>query len=123
MVADKLLGHTYHMSEWQYAEVMSHIDAELQWQVAECVAMFMDGKQQYYKTDLFEVVSKTVVRCICEREKCGFTLDNRRVSAILLRTYGKLPGNKSAYDQIPNLLIYAVNDALIQIRNIRALTG
>jgi hypothetical protein len=126
MLADKLRGHTYNMTQLQYTEVMGHIDAEMSFIITSRFYEFTLNKSQYYLHNAFLLVVKTAVEVICEREKYN---DIQNISVD--RTFNKMLQNwyilypkgvkdeNSIIEVINNLLIYVINDIIIQIRYFR----
>jgi hypothetical protein len=127
MLMDTLKGHTYKMSPWQYYEVMSHYDAEMQYVVMESVQSLFDElrarneKCSYYY--LHKVFIKAAVEVICEREKFDARhinkdriLDKVTAARINLVNTNKEVSNLPAMEIVNVLLKYAILDTLVQIR-------
>jgi hypothetical protein len=118
MLVDKLKGHTYKMSPYQYAEVMSHIDPELTWIVNSKVSDFAKDKKTVPTKDLFYVVASSVADVMCERLHSRYPINSSRISKIMYNAYKSINQNPAPKvdDATDMYLIYAVYDAIIQIR-------
>ena len=125
MTMDILKGHTYKFSPYQYMEVNSHIDHEMQWIVNGYVSDFskkiVGGKYRVYS--LFETVARAVAQVIAEREE--FSYDKiiiRRIADSMFSAYQAYTGPKgdSQYEITDTFLVYAVNATIAQIRYLRA---
>jgi len=116
---DKLKGHTYQFSPYQYMEVQSHIDPELTWIVYSSVEDFIKSQpgNTYKVYGLFHTVSKAVSNIIAERENVK-NIPVRVVTECMFSAYQAFNGDKGGYqnDITERFLIYAVNAALTQAR-------
>lgn len=124
MTMDKLKGHTYMFSPYQYIEVYSHLDPELNWIVHSRVSEFsksvVGGKYRIYS--LCEVVAKAVADVVAEREEFDVRkLIFKNITDSMFNAYQSYTGDKkgSQYHIADLFLIYAVNAAIVQIRYLR----
>jgi hypothetical protein len=119
MLADKLKGHSFKMSQYQYAEVRSHIDPEMMYIVTETVYNHMSvEKDATYKLyPFFKSVVRIVMKTMCEREKCDITINSDRIESIVWNAYDSVCTNSDRALAIAmKVLPYIINDTLVQIR-------
>jgi len=124
MLVDRLKGHTYVMSHYQYMEVREHVDPEMMYIVTESIYNFMKSidSNSYKLYQLFRKIYSIVVQTICEREKFNDTssINYSRIENKMFKVYDSIcKETDSAHTIINTLLPYIINDTLIQIRYIR----
>jgi hypothetical protein len=121
MLMDQLKGHSYKMSPFQWMEVQSHYDPELQWILASTVENFsktLTGNT-YNVRHLFNEVAKAVVNVIAEREQAKNIPSYNSITDVMLEAYYSYTGAKAVgqYNTAELFLIYAIDAAIIQIRH------
>lgn len=125
MLVDKLKGHIYRLTPYQYLEVRGHMDAEMMY-IVESEAN--EYAKEVRKTSnnmwrpyfLFSMIATSVIKVMCERENftshISLIQKGRLVDKMLeaKNSVGISDGSiiQAAYD----FLIYAVADTLLQIR-------
>ena len=119
MLADKLKGHSFKMSEYQYAEVRSHIDPEMMYIVTETVYNFMGTQigDTYKMYSFIKAIVRIVIRTICERERCDIIINSDRIESIVWNAYEAVcTKSDNATSIAMKVLPYIINDTLVQLR-------
>lgn len=119
MVVAKLKGHKLNMSTWQYAEAQSHIDPEMLYIVEHAVIHFTIGlgaRDNYRVVDLCKTVAEIVSKTLTERENHKGVISITRTAKIMSAQFDNLTNVTGQFEVANELLIYAVNDILIQIK-------
>lgn len=122
MLVDRLKGHTYKWSPYQYAEIHSHLDAEMSYIVGDAVDRFrakVSAQNNYRVIDLCLAVTYQVMLLIAEREKFKNSDNLRlpRAANAMSKAYMNFVGQLNTMNEIVDTLLpYAINDILIQIK-------
>lgn len=122
MLMDKLKGHSYDLSPFQYIEIMHHSDPEMQWILHSVVDEFLalpSNRPSYYVSDLFKRVAEEASKVLAER----LNLDENDVNAertarITFKAYRTFnePRPKGAHNIVDIFMIYILDDVLRQMR-------
>lgn len=124
MLADKLKGYTFNMSQYQYMEVHSHIDPEMQYIVAEVVYKHITAQvnDTYHLYPFFKMLVRAVIGVMYEREKVDNSINgvnSDRIESIIWNKYEAVcTKSDSALSIAIKMLPYIINDTLVQIRYI-----
>ena len=121
---DKLKGHTYDLSPFQYMEVMHHMDPEMQWILHSAGEMLVDDpnaapKGQFYVSDLFATMADAAAGVLAERLKLDKDdVNAERTARKTLKAYRSFnePRPKGLHNIADFFMIYVVDDVLRQLR-------
>lgn len=126
MLADRLRGHVYKMSRWQYMAAREQMDPELQYVALETVHVFrndpknFDSKRCYRPWDLISAVTRAVANLLSDRLSPGKSYVNIAATVdYVMKSYRKLTNfNFEIMDDIvETMLIYIVHDVITQIQS------
>jgi len=122
MVCAKLKGHDYKVSEFQYLEIIHHMDPEFYWIINETITEFLkkvDG-DTYRTYSLFSETAKAIISIIMEREKASKTPILRDTADAMFAAYSSFKGHRGSngYEIINKFLIYGIKSAIINVRYI-----
>jgi len=123
MLVDKLKGHIYNLTPYQYLEVHGHMDAEMYYIIESDAYEYQKevrttADNMWRPYFLFSLMADSVIKVMCEREsfsdisiiKKGRIVDKMmEASTTVTIKHGII---RAAHD----FLIYAVADTLLQIR-------
>jgi hypothetical protein len=134
MVLDKIKGHSYNFSVWQYYEVTELYDPEMQYITYEAMEMFRaeHTKQKginasYAVRDFFRYIATAVYRSIAEREQFQFKIDDSwvqsditKVVEHMIKAYRKIfpdAGSGKTIEELTDMfMMYAIHAALTIVR-------
>lgn len=116
----KLKGHDYKVTEFQYYEIMHHMDPEFQWIIYETITKFIKNANSdtYRLYSLFLEVANTINSIIVEREKAENKPNYRDIADKMFDAYSSFQGYKGAngYEIVDTFLIYGIKSAIINVR-------
>lgn len=128
MLADRLKGHSYKMSHWQYMEAQEHMDPELRWVVGESIVRFrehpetFDKDRRYRPWELIKTVISAAAGVLIERlapdpDSGRHFVDLQVVQHYAMEVYRKFDHVRfEIMEDISDLLlIYIVHDIITQI--------
>ena len=125
MLVDKLKGHTYNLTPYQYLEVRGHMDAEMMYIIeSEAYEYVKEVKKtadnMWRPYFLFSIMAESVIKVMCDRENftsdISFIKKGRMVDKMLEATTSVSIKDCGIIKAAHNFLIYAVADTLLQIR-------